>query len=580
MSSLVFGSVFSRRIRREPAARSPIRRRFRLGVEPLEDRLALSGPTVTSVSPSTGSSAGGDTVTIGGTNFTGVTAVDFGPTAANPLDITVINVTTIQCVSPPGTGAVDVTVTTSAGTSPSNPPGDQFTYTTSTVPTVTNVNPNSGPVAGGTSVTITGTNFTGTSVVDFGTIPVTSFSVNSAGTQITTASPAAAGPGAVDVTVTTPSGTSPTSPSDVFTYVAPATPAVTGLNPTSGPTSGGTTVTIGGVNFDGASAVDFGTVPAASFTVVDSTTITAVSPVGSGPVHVTVTTPAGTSTTSSADLFTYILSPPTVTAISPSSGPTGGGTMVTITGTNFSQTGRVAVLFGSNLATNVTVLSPTTITAASPAGTGPVDVVVYVNFIGSATSPADVFIYTNVNDGPRVISVARYGYHRQSTYFVIAFNMPLDSHSAQLASNYLVAQSMVAGLAGQTVPVKSATYNPANNTVTLAFPRRLLLRMFYTLTINGTTSTGVKSVGGLLLDGAGNGRPGSNYVTTVSQSNLAGSASQRPVATLRHEPAPSRRGGPSPQVRIAAETSRECSVRLLHLNRPASLFSSQPGSVP
>ncbi len=454
---------------------------------------AAAAPTVTNVNPNSGPVAGGTSVTITGTDFTGVSAVSFGTTPA--ASYTFVNATTIDAASPAaaGAGPVDVRVTTAAGTSPINQPGDVFTYTAAAAPTVTGVDPNSGPVAGGTSVTITGTGFTGTTVVDFGTIAVASFSVNGAGTQITTASPSAAGQGAVDVTVTTPNGTSPTSPSDVFTYVAPATPAVTVLDPSSGPTSGGTMVTITGINFDGASAVDFGTVLAASFAVVSSTTITAVSPGGSGAVHVTVTTPAGTSTTSSADVFTYIQGPPTVAAISPSSGPTGGGTTVKVTGTGFSQTGRVAVFFGSRLATNVTVLSPTTITAVSPAGTGSVDVVVYVNFIGSATSPADVFTYTPMTDGPRVVSVARYGYHMQSTYFVIAFNMPLDPTSAQLASNYLVAQSMIAGLAGQTVPVKSATYNAANNTVTLAFPRRLLLRMFYTLTINGTTPAGVKS---------------------------------------------------------------------------------------
>ena len=86
---------------------------------------------------------------------------------------------------------------------------------------------------------------------------------------------------------------------------------------------------------------------------------------------------------------------------------------------------------------------------------------------------------------------------------------------------------------GQEIPVKSATYNAATHAVTLAFTKRLLLRMTSTLTINGTTPSGVKNVSGLLLDGANTGKPGSNYVTTVSQYNLAGPASQRPVAAVR-----------------------------------------------
>ena len=328
-------------------------------------------------------------------------------------------------------------------------------------------------MAGGTPVTITGTDFTGATTVNFGTIPVASFTVNGAGTQITTASPAAAGPGPVDVTVMTPSGTSPITPTDVFTYVAAAADLF-GLNPNSGPTTGGTTVTITGTGFSGATAVNFGTTPAASFAVTSSTTITAVSPPGTGGVDVTVTTPQGTSATSPADVFTYFQYPPTVTGISPRTGATGGGTPVTITGTGFiSPTGTVTVFFGPNQATNVKVVSATTITAVSPPGTGSVNVMVYVNDVGSATNPADVFTYTMSVDGPRVVRVVRYGYHMQSTYFVIKFDTPLDPTSAQLVSNYSVVQSGIVGVTGQTVPDKSATYNPANDAVTLAFSRRL-----------------------------------------------------------------------------------------------------------
>ncbi len=80
---------------------------------------------------------------------------------------------------------------------------------------------------------------------------------------------------------------------------------VTGLSPTTGPTAGGTLVTITGTGFTGATAVDFGTTPATNLTVVNDTTITADSPAGTGTVDVTVTTPVGTSATSSADQFTY-----------------------------------------------------------------------------------------------------------------------------------------------------------------------------------------------------------------------------------------------------------------------------------
>ncbi len=140
-------------------------------------------------------------------------------------------------------------------------------------------------------------------------------------------------PGVVNVTVTTPSGTSAVSPADEFTYTAPARPTVTGVSPTGGPTVGGTLVTITGTSFTGATAVDFGTTAATNVTVVNDTTITADSPAGTGTVDVTVTTPGGTSATSAADQFTYVAAP-TVTGLSPTSGSDAGGTPVTITGTN------------------------------------------------------------------------------------------------------------------------------------------------------------------------------------------------------------------------------------------------------
>ncbi len=62
---------------------------------------------------------------------------------------------------------------------------------------------------------------------------------------------------------------------------------------------------ITGVQLTGATAVDFGSTAASSFTVNSSTSITAVAPAGSGAVDVTVTGPAGISVTSSQDRFSY-----------------------------------------------------------------------------------------------------------------------------------------------------------------------------------------------------------------------------------------------------------------------------------
>src|SRR5208283_1873507 len=108
--------------------------------------------------------------------------------------------------------------------------------------------------------------------------------------------------GTVDITVTTPSGTSATSAADQFTY--DPIPTVTGISPAAGPIAGGTTVTVTGTGFTGATSVKFGSNAATSYVVNSATSITAVSPAGSaGTVDITVTTPGGTSATSASDKF-------------------------------------------------------------------------------------------------------------------------------------------------------------------------------------------------------------------------------------------------------------------------------------
>ena len=86
----------------------------------------LPAPAVTNVNPNRGSTAGGNTVTITGTNFCGVTSVKFGANNAETFMVT--SGTTIKAIVPPGApGTVDVTVTTGAGTSPITP-NDHYTY--------------------------------------------------------------------------------------------------------------------------------------------------------------------------------------------------------------------------------------------------------------------------------------------------------------------------------------------------------------------------------------------------------------------------------------------------------------------
>lgn len=338
-------------------------------------------PIVTSISPSVGPATGGTTVTITGENLRQVGWVRFG-TVRVPVDVgvTATQDTTITAVAPPGTGIVDVTATGPGGTS-ATVPRDRFSYK----PVVSSINPTFGPEAGGTTVTILGAGFSGATKVLFGDVPASSFSVNS-DTSITATSPPSSG--SEDVTVLSSGQTSEIAPADLFTYI-PA-PVVSGVSPAGGPPAGGTTVTITGNHFTGATGVSFGGIAAASFSVDSDTQITAVSPSGQGAVDVTVTNLGVTSSTNSSDVYTYG-SAPQITAISPSTGPESGFTIVTITGAGF--TNATSVHFGTVAVGKFHIDSDTQITTITSPGVGMVDVTVTGPNGTSATSPADQFTY-------------------------------------------------------------------------------------------------------------------------------------------------------------------------------------------
>ena len=192
-------------------------------------------PVVTGVSPASGSTVGGSTVTITGTGLAGATVVSFGGAAGT---ITADSATQITVTSPPsastagiiagsstqattagtGAGIVDVTVKTRGGTS-HRTAADHYAYTAPR-PAVTGVSPPSGGTAGGSTVTITGTGLAGATAVRFGAAAA-AITADSA-TQITVTSPP--GAGRVDVTVTTPAGTSQTNES-YYSYSAQPKPA-------------------------------------------------------------------------------------------------------------------------------------------------------------------------------------------------------------------------------------------------------------------------------------------------------------------------------------------------------------------
>lgn len=171
-------------------------------------------------------------------------------------------------------------------------------------------------------------------------------------------------------------------------------PRITGLSVTIGPASGDSSVTITGDGFTGVTAVDFGSnTPAASYTFNGDTSITAVTPItGAGTVDVTVTTAGGPNLLGPSDQFTFVAQP-SVSAVSPNRGPLSGGTLVTLTGANFTDATTVKMgdtpvgfLVGND--STITVVTPPgesidseQFTVVSPGGTSP-------------TSSADQFSYS------------------------------------------------------------------------------------------------------------------------------------------------------------------------------------------
>ena len=300
---------------------------------------------VSSFNPASGPA--GTAVSINGTGFTGATAVAFNGVAAS---FTITSDTAIQATVPGGATTGPLTVTAPAGSATS-----ATNFTVVNPPSISSFSPSSGPT--GSAVTINGTGFTGATAVAFNGVAAGFTVTSDTAIQATVPQAATSGP----VSVTTASGTATSASS--FTVVSP--PAVTSFSPGSGPA--GTTVTINGSSFTGATAVTFNRV-AAGFTITSNTVIQATVPSGASTGPISVSTPAGTAT--STTNFA-VVNPPVISSFSPTSGPA--GTTVTINGSSF--TGATTVAF-NGLSASFSVTSNTVIQSVVPAGaaSGPVTV--------------------------------------------------------------------------------------------------------------------------------------------------------------------------------------------------------------
>lgn len=292
-------------------------------------------PTITSFSPDT--TIFSNQVLITGSNLSQINAVTFGGVPA--LYFTIVSQDTILAtVGEAASGYVKVTT-----------PGGSDSlagFTFIPRPVITNFTPNAG--VSGTTVVITGSNFTGATAVSFGGVPAASFTVKSADSIMAVVGNGTTG----SVIVTTPGGT---ATRDKFLVYLP--PIINDFTPKSSAPNG--QVVISGVNFEGVSSVSFGGVPASDFTVYpDYKSIVAT--VGAGAYgSVTVVNPAG-----SFSLPGFTFMNPVITSFTPTTAGT--DTVVTIKG--YFLSGATAVSFGGVPAASFTVVDSVTITAVVGSG--------------------------------------------------------------------------------------------------------------------------------------------------------------------------------------------------------------------
>ncbi|MGH2864090.1 MAG: IPT/TIG domain-containing protein [Solirubrobacteraceae bacterium] len=313
-----------------------------------------SAPTIQAISSTEG--AAGATVTITGGNLLDASAVNFAGTPAASYDDE--SPTQITATVPAGASSGPISVTTPGGSATS---AESFTVAKPTyAPELASVSPSEGPAAGGTAVVITGRHFVdGVSVTIGGSVSEAEVRSETEITAVTPAEPA----GSYEVVVSDEAGSSTGGPTYTF---LPVPPTVVSITPEGGPAKGGTKVTIRGRSFAAGATVTIGG-RAAHVKVRSATEISAKTPAEhAGSYEVVVSDRDG----SSSGGPTYTYRGPAVSTVTPSEGPTAGGTALTIRGSGFVAGAKVET-GPVGKAASVHVVSGTEITAvthAEPAG--------------------------------------------------------------------------------------------------------------------------------------------------------------------------------------------------------------------
>ncbi|TRY24504.1 VWA domain-containing protein [Brevibacillus sp. LEMMJ03] len=369
---------------------------------PVNLTVKYPAPVITSVLNDNGHINGGETVTINGDKFRPGVKVTFGTNQATNVQL--VNEKQITVTAPPGVqGDTTVTVVNDDGQKASAP------YHYYAQPEVTSINPASGPLAGGNTITIYGKYFMPGVTVKFGDA---SGSVTRYDGYLKVVVPAGTAPGAVNLEIKNPDGTKVDVPNG-YTYEAPPVilPKITALSPNSGLVSGNEYVYISGENFASGLKVYFGSYQATVTNYYSATSIKVKTPAVSqaGPVDVKIVNPDGQEATLTNG-FTYNPLPPApapeVTSASPNNGLMAGGETVYVNGKNFEN--GLKVYFGSNEATLLSYLSNTQVKVKAPQSTveGPVDVSV-VNPDGQSGVLTGGYIYkaAEIKPAPTITSI-------------------------------------------------------------------------------------------------------------------------------------------------------------------------------
>ena len=500
-----------------------------------------STPSISSVSPTSGSATGYTAVTISGSSFTGTTAVRFGTT--NAVSFSILSDSRIVAYAPEGTAGATarVYVQNGAGTTTSVA---NYKYKTSTCAAGTYLTTKFGSlsstltkkqkreireaaddfvslgceqvnlvkyigVRAGSSATykayLTLQNKRANAVSDVLELRLTTWGVPISVTKVKRA--------------TQKSQARKASPDSLVKYrnvllSVPSTNGIEVVYPNAGPTTGGSVVITGKgfTNVADTGAVKFGSNASPSYTVnATGTKITATVPAGvAGNTNVTVQTGvAGTSTAKVYSRSYSYVAAPTITTLGTTSGSILGGTSVTITGTGF--TGVTAVRFGSSNAVSYTVNSATSITAVTPPGAAGA---VTATVVAAGGSIGSSFSYVS---GPSITSMAWTGPGTLTITGTQLSGASLTVEGSTISiSNTSTATSLIAtGVVEPTTTSKLVTVTTSAGVATKGIVDPVITEIAWSGTTLTITGTGLAGANAFTAAGAVGGTVSSSSSTSV-----------------------------------------------------------------